>query len=54
VVEADGQGEGGSDGGTPMTQITGNGNGEGEVMGCDHFWWEEGEEARWHHSTGDG
>jgi hypothetical protein len=31
-------GEGGSGGGTSMAPITGDGNVEGEVMGCGHFW----------------
>jgi hypothetical protein len=31
------QDEGGSDSGTAMTLVTGDGNGEGEVMGCDYF-----------------
>jgi hypothetical protein len=33
----DSQGEGGSDSGTSMAPITGDENGEGEAMGCDHF-----------------
>jgi hypothetical protein len=35
--KADGQGEGGSDGRTSMASVTGDGNGEGEVMGCGRF-----------------
>jgi hypothetical protein len=31
------QGEGGSSSGTSMTPVTGDGNGEGEAMGCRHF-----------------
>jgi hypothetical protein len=31
------QGEGGSSSGTSMTAVTGDGNGEGEVMGCRHL-----------------
>jgi hypothetical protein len=31
------QGEGGSGGGTSMTQFMRDGNGKGEAMGCDHF-----------------
>jgi hypothetical protein len=32
-----GQEEGSSGGGTSMTSITGDENGEGEAMGCSHF-----------------
>jgi hypothetical protein len=32
-----GQGEGGSGGGTSMALVTGDGNREGEVLGCSHF-----------------
>jgi hypothetical protein len=35
--KAGGQGEGGSGGGTSMAPVTGDGNGEGEVMGCGRF-----------------
>jgi hypothetical protein len=35
--KAGGQREGGSGGGTSMVPVTGDGNEEGEVMGCDHF-----------------
>jgi hypothetical protein len=41
-----GQEEGGNDNGTSMTLVTGDVNGEGEVMGCGHFREEEGEEVR--------
>jgi hypothetical protein len=30
------QGEGGNSGGILMTPVTGDGNGEGETMGCDN------------------
>jgi hypothetical protein len=40
---AGGQWEGSNDDGTSMTPVTGDGNGEGEVMGCDHFRMGEGE-----------
>jgi hypothetical protein len=39
------QGEGGSGGGTSMVSVTGDGNGEGEVMGCNYFWRGGGEAA---------
>jgi hypothetical protein len=35
--KAGGQEEGGSGGGTSMAPVTGDGNGEGEAMGCNHF-----------------
>jgi hypothetical protein len=31
------QGEGGSDSKTSMAMVTGDGNGEGEVIGCSYF-----------------
>jgi hypothetical protein len=35
--KAGGQVEGGSSGGTSMTLVTGDENGEGEAMGCGRF-----------------
>jgi hypothetical protein len=35
--KADGQGEGGSGGGTSMASVTGDENGEGEAMRCGRF-----------------
>jgi hypothetical protein len=35
--KADDQGEGGDDGETLMTPVTGDVNREGETMRCDHF-----------------
>jgi hypothetical protein len=35
--KAGGQGEGGNSGGTLITPIMGDENGEGEVIGCGHF-----------------
>jgi hypothetical protein len=35
--KAGGQGEGGSDSGTSMAPVMGDGNGEGEALGCGHF-----------------
>jgi hypothetical protein len=34
-----------------MASVIGDGNGEGEAMGCGHFKWEEGEEERRLHSA---
>jgi hypothetical protein len=41
----DGQGEGGSDGGTSMALVTGDENREGEAMVCVRFWRGGGEVA---------
>jgi hypothetical protein len=37
-----GQGERGSSGGTSMASVMRDENGEGEAMGCSHFWRERG------------
>jgi hypothetical protein len=29
-----------------MSPVAADGNGEGEAMGCSHFWWGRGEEVR--------